>query len=99
MPQSLTDDQATASRERDTEHQQLHGIQETIKVKQQTKKEGKDQQSLQSSTTPDQGYQYESENCRHHKREPRVRPFQAGNHKALMNRRAQFLSITKTRQK
>ena len=33
------------------------------------KKEGKDQESIQSSTTPDPGYQWESDNftIRHHK--------------------------------
>ena len=41
------------------------------------KKEGKDQESIQSSTTPDPGYQWESDNVtiRHHKREPRGQPF------------------------
>ena len=35
----------------------------------QSKKEGKDQESIQSSTTPDPGYQWESDNVtiRHHK--------------------------------
>ena len=44
---------------------------------QQSKKEGKDHESIQSSTTPDSGYQWESENftIRHHKREPRGQPF------------------------
>ena len=39
----------------------------------QSKKEGKDQELIQSSTTPDPGYQWESDNVtiRHHKREPR----------------------------
>ena len=38
-----------------------------------SKKEGKDQESIQSSTTPDPGYQWESNNVTitHHKREPR----------------------------
>ena len=42
------------------------------------KKEDKDQESIQSSTTPDPGYQLESDNVtiRHHKREPRGKPFQ-----------------------
>ena len=46
----------------------------TIKV--QSKKEGKDQESIQSSTTPDPGYQWESDKLtfRHHKREPRGQP-------------------------
>ena len=36
----------------------------------------KDQESIQSSTTPDPGYQWESDKLtvRHHKREPRVQP-------------------------
>ena len=44
---------------------------------QQRKKEGKDQESIQSSTTPDQGYQWESDNVtvRHYKREPIGQPF------------------------
>ena len=37
----------------------------------------KDQESIQSSTTPDPGYQWESDKLtvRHHKREPRGQPF------------------------
>ena len=40
-------------------------------------KEGKDQESIQSSTTPDPGYEWESDNftIRHHKREPKGQPF------------------------
>ena len=36
-----------------------------------------DQESIQSSTTPDPGYQWESDKLtvRHHKREPRCQPF------------------------
>ena len=43
----------------------------------QSKKEGKDHESIQSSTTPDPGYQWESDNVtiRHHKQEPRGQPF------------------------
>ena len=43
----------------------------------QSKKDGKDQESIQSSTTPDPGYQWESDNftIRKHKREPRGHPF------------------------
>ena len=35
----------------------------------ESKKEGKDQESIQSSTTPDPGYQWESDNVtiKHHK--------------------------------
>ena len=38
-----------------------------------SKKEDKDQESIQSSTKPDPGYQWESDNftIRRHKREPR----------------------------
>ena len=44
---------------------------------QQNKKDGKYQHSIQSNTTPDPGYQWESDNftIRHHKREPRGQPF------------------------
>ena len=37
----------------------------------ESKKEGKDQELIQSSTTPDPGYQWKSDNftIRHHKRE------------------------------
>ena len=43
----------------------------------QSKTEGKDQESINPSTTPDTGYQWESDNftIRHHKREPRGQPF------------------------
>ena len=42
-----------------------------------SKKEDKDQESIQSSTTSDPEYQWESDNftIRHHKREPRGQPF------------------------
>ena len=41
-----------------------------------SKKKGKDRESIQSSTTPDSGYQWESKlTIRHHKREPRGQPF------------------------
>ena len=48
-----------------------------IPCSEQSKKEGKDQESIQSSTTPDPGYQWESDNftIRHHKREPRGQSF------------------------
>ena len=41
-----------------------------------SKKEGKDQESIQSSTTPDPGYQWESDifTIRQHKAEPRGQP-------------------------
>ena len=43
----------------------------------ESKKEGKDQESIQSSTKPDPGYQCESDNVtiRHHTQEPRGQPF------------------------
>ena len=44
---------------------------------QQSKKEGKEHESIQSSPTPDPGYQLESDNVtiRQHKRKPRGQPF------------------------
>ena len=46
------------------------------RLQKQSKKEGTDQESIQSSTTPDPGYQWESDNftIRHHKREPKGHP-------------------------
>ena len=43
----------------------------------QSKKEGKDKEQIQSSTTPDPGYQWESNDVtiRYHKREPRGQPY------------------------
>ena len=43
----------------------------------QSKKDGKDQESTQSITTPDTGYQWESNKLtiRHHKREPNCQTF------------------------
>ena len=43
----------------------------------ESKEEGKDQESVQSRTTPDPGYQRETDNftIRHHQREPRGQPF------------------------
>ena len=57
----------------------------------QSKKEGKDQESIQSSTTPDPGYPWESNKLtiRHHKESQEVSPFPAGDHKATINRPAQ----------
>ena len=48
---------------------------ETITI--QSKKKGKDQEPIQPNTTPDPGYQWESDNftIRHHKREPRGQSF------------------------
>ena len=63
-----------------------------------SKKEGKDQESIQSSTTPDPGYQLESDihTIRHNKREPRVSPYPAGDHKASINRCARKHNKHKT---
>ena len=43
----------------------------------QSMKEGKDQEYIESSTTPDLEYRWESDNVtiRHHKREPIGQPF------------------------
>ena len=79
-----------ASRGRDT--------QQTRDTRVKSKKEGKDQGSIQSSTTPDPGYQWESNKLtfRHHTREPRGQPLSAGDHKASMNRRARKHNKHKT---
>ena len=57
-----------------------------------SKKEGKDQESIQSSTTPDPGYKWESNKLRAQlditKEIQEVSPFPAGDHKASINRRA-----------
>ena len=47
-------------------------------IQDKIKKEGKAQESIQSSTTPDPGYQWESDNFTigHHKRVPRGQPCQ-----------------------
>ena len=64
----------------------------------QSKKEGKDLESIQSCTTPDPGYQWESDNytIRHHKREQEVNSFPAGDQKASTNRRARKHNKNKT---
>ena len=52
-------------------------IQETLSYVNKSKKEGKDQESIQSSTPPDPGDQRESDNVtiRRHKRKPRGQTF------------------------
>ena len=62
-----------------------------------SKKNGKDQETMHSSTKPDPGYQWESDNftIRNHKREPRGQPI-ADDHKASINRRAQKHKENKT---
>ena len=57
----------------------MHGLpSKTLLLQQAESKKGcKDQESIQSSTTPDPGYQWESNKLTvtHHKREPRGQPF------------------------
>ena len=67
----------------------------------QSKKRCKDQESIQSSTTPDPGYQWESEKLTVDttNESQEVSPFPAGDHKAHINRRAQSHSKHKTEQK
>ena len=55
-------------------------------------KEGKDQESIQSSTTPDPGYQWKSNTSSQLEitnESQEVSPFPAGDHNATINRRAQ----------
>ena len=61
----------------------------------------KDQESIQSSTTPDPGYQWESDKLTADttNKSQEVSPFPAGDHKAHINRRAQTHSKHKTEQK
>ena len=56
---------------------------------------------MQSSTTPDQGYQWESDKLTADttNETQKVSPFPAGDHKAHINRRAQRHSKYKTEQK
>ena len=67
----------------------------------QSKKGCKDQESIQSSTTPDPGYQWESDKLTVDttNKSQEVSPFPAGDHKAHINRRAQRHSKHKTEQK
>ena len=60
-----------------------------------------DQESIQSSTTPDPGYQWESDKLTVDttNESQEVSPFPAGDHKAHINRRAQRHSKHKTEQK
>ena len=60
-----------------------------------------DQESIQSSTTPDPGYQWESDKLtvRHNNESQEVSLFPAGDYKADINRRAQRQSKHKTEQK
>ena len=61
----------------------------------------KDQESIQSSTTPDPGYQWESDKLTVDttNESQEVSLFPAGDHKAHINRRAQRHSKHKTEQK
>ena len=61
----------------------------------QSKSGCKDQKSIQSSTTPDPGYQWESDKLTVDttNESQEVSPFQAGDHKAHINRRAQRLCL------
>ena len=67
----------------------------------QSKKGCKDQESIQSSTLPDPGYQWESDKLTADttNESQEVSPFPAGDHKAHINRRAQRRSKHKTEQK
>ena len=63
----------------------------------QGKQECKDQESIQSSTTPDPGYQWESDKLTVDttNESQEVSPFPAGDHKAHINRRAQNIANTR----
>ena len=55
-----------------------------VSIPNRCKKCDKDQESIQSGTTPDPGYHKHT--IKHHKQGPRGSPFPAGDHKAAMNR-------------
>ena len=57
----------------------------------------KDQESIQSSTTPDPGYQRESDKLTEDttNESQEVSPFPAGDHEAHINRRAQNIANTR----
>ena len=63
-----------------------------------SKKDGKDHESIQSSTTPDRGYHMGNEQKQLNitNKSHEVSPFPAGDHKVAMNRRE---SMTNTRHK
>ena len=73
------------------------GISERLLLN-KSKKEGKDQELIQSSSTPDPGYQWKSYKLtiRHHNESYEVSPFSAGDHKALINRRVRKHNKNKT---
>ena len=60
----------------------------------ESKKGCKDQESIQSSTTPDPGYQWESDKLTEDttNESQEVSPFPAGDHEAHINRRAQNIA-------
>ena len=64
----------------------------------QSKKPGKDQESMQSSTTPDPGYQKKvtTSLLGFTNESQEVSPFPAGDHKASINRRARKQNKNKT---
>ena len=80
--QTISKNNETITKASKTSQRIFFAFEQTVAtVLKQSKKEGKDQASILSSTTPDQGYQWESYNftIRRHKREPRG---QVGDHKA-----------------
>ena len=85
----------------DYDRHQEHGWQDLLRWLQSKKKKGKDQESIQSSTTPDPGYQWESHNfsIRHHKLDTRGQPFlsRSSDHKASINIRARKHNKNKTK--
>ena len=69
-----------------------------LKITKLQSKEGcKDQESIQLSTTPDPGYQWESDKLTVDttNESQEVSPFPAGDHKAHINRRAQNIANTR----
>ena len=73
---------------------QLNG--RKFRLSYENKKEAKNQESIQSSITPDPEYRWESDNftIRHHKQE--VSPLPVGDQKTSINRRARKHNKNKT---
>ena len=72
-------------------------IQTTFRLLLKSKQWCKDQESIQSSTTPDPGYQWESDKLTEDttNESQEVSPFPAGDQKAHINRRAQNIANTR----
>ena len=74
------------------------GASDYMTVPSKSKKVGKVQESIQSSTKPDPGYQWESDTSRLDitNESQKISPFSAGDHKVSINRRTRTHNRNKT---